>query len=64
MVQVTAVLMPTVVEGLTLEEGRGRGQVGDWGHRQVVVGVRWGVLGCVWDVLLCCGGVGVMVRGA
>lgn len=46
-VQVAAVLMPTVVQGLTLEKGWGRGQVGDWGRGQVVVGVRWGVLGRV-----------------
>lgn len=35
----------------------------DRGHGQVVVGVRWGVLGCVREVLLSCRGVGVMVRG-
>lgn len=46
-VQVAAVLVPTVVQGLAFEKGRGRGQVGDRGYGQVVVGVRWGVLGCI-----------------
>lgn len=46
-VQVAAVFMPTVVQGLTLEKGRGWGQVGDWGHGQMVVGVRRDMLGCV-----------------
>lgn len=50
--------MPTVVEGLAFEEGRGRRQMGDRGHGQVVVGVRrGGVLGGVWEVLLGGGGV-------
>lgn len=63
-VQVAAVLMPTVVQGLTFEKSRGRGEVGDWGHGEVVVGMRWGVLGCVRKVLLGCWGVWVMVSGA
>lgn len=35
----------------------------DRGHSQVVVGVSRGVLGCVGDVLLSRGGVGLKVGG-
>lgn len=57
-VQVATVLVPAVVEGLALEESRRRGQVGDGGNGQVVVGVRRDVLRHVGKVLL-----GVVVRG-
>lgn len=62
-VQVAAVLVPAVVERLALEQGRRRGQVGDRGHGQVVVGVprRGPVLGAAGEVLLGRGRVGVRV---
>lgn len=55
-VQVAAVFVATVVQGLALEKSRGRGEMGDGGHDQVVVG--WRLLGWVGEVLL-----GMMVRG-
>lgn len=62
-VQVAAVFVPAVVQGLALKKCRGWGQVGDWGHGEVVVGVRRGVLGCAWEVLLGCLGMWKVVRG-
>lgn len=62
-VQVAAVFVPTVVQGLAFEKSRRRGKVGDGGHGQVVVGVRRGVLGRVGEVLLGSRGVRVMVGG-
>lgn len=38
--QVAAVLVPTVIQRLALKQSRGRGQVGDRGHGQVMVGWR------------------------
>lgn len=60
--QVAAVLLPTVGEGLALEEGGGRG---DRGHRQVVVGERGWWQGRAGVVLLLLRRVVVreMVRG-
>lgn len=62
-VQVAAVFVPAVVQGLALKKCRGRGQVGDRGHGEVVVGVRRRVLGCAWEVLLGRLRVGEVVRG-
>lgn len=63
MVQVAAVLMPTVVQGLAFEKSRRGRKVGDGGHGQVVVGVGRGVLGRIGEVLLGGRGVGMVVGG-
>lgn len=54
--QVAAVFVPTVIQGLALKKSRGWGQVGDRGDSQVMVGR----LRCACEVLLGCCEMGMM----